>query len=153
MVHALIAAARPGEVLVLTLPEPEPVALVGELLATQAAVRGVAGLLVDGAIRDLEELEELGLPIWARFVRARGAKKEAVGELDVAVRVGGAEIRPGDILTLDCDGAVVIPVERAQEIESLARAREAREKEMRARLQEGALSYDLHDLRRLVEGS
>jgi 4-hydroxy-4-methyl-2-oxoglutarate aldolase len=153
MVHALIAAARPGEVLVLTLAEPEPVALVGELLATQAKVRGVAGLLVDGAVRDLDELEALALPIWARFVRARGATKDKVGQLDVPVRVGGAEIRPGDIVTLDCDGAVVVPSGRAKEVESLALAREAREAELRTRLEEGALSYDLHGLRRLVEGS
>ena len=66
MVHAAIAAAHPGDVLVLTMPEPRPVALIGDLLATQAQVHGVAGLLVDAAVRDVEELVELGLPIWAR---------------------------------------------------------------------------------------
>ena len=69
MVHAAVAEAEPGEVLVLTMPEPRPVALVGELLATQAKVAGVAAMLVDAAVRDLEELREVGLPIWARYVR------------------------------------------------------------------------------------
>ena len=62
MVHAVMEDVRPGEVLVVTMPEPAPVALVGELLAVQARVRGAAGLLIDASVRDLEELRELGLP-------------------------------------------------------------------------------------------
>ena len=91
MVHAVVAHANPGDVLVLTSAEPAPVALVGELLATQAQARGVAGMLVDGAVRDLDELVAIGLPIWARFVRAQGATKGTVGKLDVPVVVGGAD--------------------------------------------------------------
>ena len=91
MVHAAIAEAEPGEVLVLTMPEPAPVALVGELLATQALGRGVAAMLVDGAVRDVEELRELGLPIWARYVRVRGADKQAAGSIGEPVDVGGRD--------------------------------------------------------------
>ena len=80
MVHAAVAEAEPGEVLVLTMPEPRPVALVGELLATQARGRGVAAMLVDAAVRDVEELRELGLPIWARWVRVSGAEKKVPGD-------------------------------------------------------------------------
>ena len=79
MVHAAMAHAQPGDVLVLTMPEPAPVALVGDLLATQAKARGVAALLVDGAVRDVEELAELGLPIWARWIRVRGADQGRAG--------------------------------------------------------------------------
>ena len=86
MVHAAVAHAEPGDVLVLTMPDPTAVALVGDLLATQALDQGVAGMLVDGAVRDLDELRELGLPIWARYVRAQGATKEQVGELDARRR-------------------------------------------------------------------
>ena len=75
MVHAAIAEAQQGEVLVVTMPEPAPVALVGELLATQAKEREVAAMLVDAAVRDLEDLREVGLPIWARYVRVQGADK------------------------------------------------------------------------------
>src|SRR5438477_7184463 len=93
MVHAAMAEVQPGEVLVLTMPEPRPVALVGELLATQAKARGVAAMLVDASVRDLEELVELGLPIWARWVRVKGAGKDLAGTLDEPVTVGGALIR------------------------------------------------------------
>ena len=152
MVHAVVAHAEPGDVLVLTSAEPAPVALVGELLATQAQARGVAGLLVDGAVRDLDELAAIGLPIWARFVRAQGATKGEVGELDVPVVVGGASIRPGDLVVLDCDGAMALPCERIDEVLPLALEREERERAARERYRAGELSYDAHGLRDLVEG-
>ena len=108
----------------LTMPEPAPVALVGELLATQAKGRGVAALLVDAAVRDVEELRELGLPIWARYVRVRGADKSVPGAIGEPVEVGGATIRQGDVVVLDADGAVVVEHERVDEV--LAAAARAR---------------------------
>jgi 4-hydroxy-4-methyl-2-oxoglutarate aldolase len=153
MVHALIAQAHDGDVLVLTSSDPAPVAFIGELLATQALGRGVAGLLVDAAVRDLDELAAIGLPIWARFVRAQGAEKGAVGKLDVPVVVGGAGIRPGDLVVMDCDGAMALPAERIAEVLPLALERERREGEMRQRYTAGELSYDVQGLRALVEGA
>jgi len=152
MVHAAIAEAEPGEVLVLTMPEPGPVALVGELLATQAKGRGVAALLVDAAVRDVDELRGLGLPVWARYVRVSGAEKQMPGTIGEPVEVGGATIRQGDVVVLDADGAVVVARERVEEVLAAARTRAEREREKRAKLEAGALSYDLDGLRRLVEG-
>jgi 4-hydroxy-4-methyl-2-oxoglutarate aldolase len=152
MVHAAIAHAEPGDVLVLTSVEPLAVALVGELLATQAQKQGVAGMLVDGAVRDLDELASMGLPIWARFVRAQGATKGEVGELDVPVTIGGAAIAPGDAVVMDCDGAMALPADRIDEVLPLALEREERERTMRARYVAGELSYDVQGLRKLVEG-
>ena len=152
MVHAAIAEAEPGEVLVLTLPEPRPHALVGELLATQAKGRGVAALLVDAAVRDVEDLRELGLPIWARYIRVTGCDKKGPGTIGDPVEVGGATIRQGDVVVLDTDGAAVIPRERVEAVLEAARARAEKETVKRAKLDEGALSYDLDGLRALVEG-
>ena len=151
MVHAAVAEAEAGEVLVLTMPEPGPVALVGELLATQALGRGVAALLVDAAVRDMDELRELGLPVWARYVRVRGAEKQAPGTIGDPVEVGGATIRQGDAVVLDTDGAVVVAHEQVETVLTRARERAEREVEKRAKLEEGALSYDLDGLRQLVE--
>ena len=152
MVHAVVAHANPGDVLVLTSTDPAPVALVGELIATQAQTRGVAGILVDGAVRDLDELAAIGLPIWARFVRASGATKGEVGKLDVPVVIGGQTIRPGDLVVLDCDGAMVLPSEKVAEVLPLALERAERERVMRQRYASGELSYDVQGLRDLVEG-
>jgi 4-hydroxy-4-methyl-2-oxoglutarate aldolase len=152
MVHAAVAHARGGDVLVLTLPVAAPVALVGDLLATQAKVRGVAALLVDAAVRDVDDLRPLGLPVWARYVRVRGPDKNVVGDLDEPVEVGGTMIRPGDVVVLDADGAVVVEHERVEEVLEAARRRAAGERDKRARLQAGELSYDLDGLRQRVEG-
>jgi 4-hydroxy-4-methyl-2-oxoglutarate aldolase len=151
MVHAAMARLRPGEVLVLTMPSPTPVALVGDLLATQAKVHGAAAILVDAAVRDVEELAELGLPVWARYVRVRGADKATVGDLDGPVEVGGATIRPGDVVVLDADGAAVVEHERVSEVLEASLAREEAERVKRAKLKEGALSYELDGLRAVVE--
>jgi 4-hydroxy-4-methyl-2-oxoglutarate aldolase len=152
MVHAAVAEAAAGEILVLTMPEPRPVALVGELLATQMKGRGVAGVLVDAAVRDVDDLRELGLPIWARWVRVSGADKKVPGTIGEPVVVGGASIHQGDLVVLDSDGAAVVEAQRADEVVRAAEERTARETEKRAKLEEGALSYDLDGLRRLVEG-
>lgn len=151
MVHAVIEQIQPGEVLMLTMPEPAPVALVGELLATQVKVRRAAGILVDAAVRDMEELVELGLPIWARFIRVRGASKTKIGELNVTVSVGGAQISPGDILIMDADGAVCVRKERVAEVLKTSDARFEKEARLREKLAAGEISYDLHGLREFVE--
>ena len=152
MVHAAVAHAEPGDVLVLTMPEPTPIALIGELLATQALDQGVAAMLVDGAVRDVDELRELGLPIWARWVRAQGATKDRVGELDTPVVVGGALVHHGDVVVLDTDGAVFVKAGDVHEVVSAALERETRERALRARYAAGERSYDVNDLRRIVEG-
>jgi 4-hydroxy-4-methyl-2-oxoglutarate aldolase len=152
MVHAAMDKAQPGDVLVLTMPEPEPVALIGDLLVTQAKAKGVAALLVDAAVRDTEDLRELGVPIWARWIRVRGATKTEVGEIDEPVELGGATIRPGDTVVLDADGAVIVRQERKEEVLAASRARLEQEAVKRAKLQAGQLSYDLDNLRARVEG-
>jgi 4-hydroxy-4-methyl-2-oxoglutarate aldolase len=152
MVHAAMDKAQPGDVLVLTMPEPEPVALIGDLLVTQAKAKGVAALLVDAGVRDTEDLRELGVPIWARWIRVRGATKTEVGAIDEPVELGGATIRPGDTVVLDADGAVIVRQERKDEVLAASRARLEQEAVKRAKLQGGQLSYDLDNLRARVEG-
>jgi len=146
MVHAVMGALQPGEVLVLTMPEPRPVALVGDLLATQARARGAGAILVDASVRDVEELVQMRLPIWARWVRVRGAGKTVAGELGVPVTVGGAVIRQGDLLVLDADGVAVVESERVDEVLAASRERAQREEVKRAKLQDGELSFELDGL-------
>jgi 4-hydroxy-4-methyl-2-oxoglutarate aldolase len=147
MVHAAMDHLQHGEVLVLTMEEPAPVALLGEMLAVQALGRGAAGVLVDAAVRDVSELRELGLPVWTRFVRVRGAAKERVGAVDVPVTLAGAEINPGDIVVLDDDGGVVVPRDRVEEVAAAALERAERERALRPRLEAGELTLDIHGLR------
>ena len=134
------------------MPEPAPVALIGDLLATQARVHGAVAILNDAAVRDSEELVEIGLPVWTRWVRSRGATKQLVGELDVPVVVGGQTIHPGDFVVLDGDGATVVASVRAADVLDASLAREERERIKRAKLQAGGLSYELDNLKAIVEG-
>src|SRR5262249_37782483 len=126
MMHAVLDTVQPGEVLVLTMPEPKPIALVGDLLATQAKVHQVAALLIDAAVRDTEELKALGLPIWAHWIRVRGATKTKVGAINEPVTIGGTTIAPGDVVVLDVDGAVVIPIQQTSHVLEAAQARQQR---------------------------
>ena len=135
----------------LTSDEPAPVALVGELLVTQAESQGVAGILVDGAVRDLDELREIGLPIWARFVRAQGATKGEVGKLDVPVVIGGGRSAPETSSSWTaterwrCRVSASTRCYRSRSSEPSGR-RDAE------RYASGELSYDFNGLRELVEG-
>ncbi len=152
MVHAAMPEVQPGDVLVLSMPLPEPVALFGGLLATQARARGAAAVLVDASVRDVDELAELGPPTWTRWVRVRGATKAEVGALDVPVVVGGARIRPGDVVVLDADGVAVVEAERVDEVLAAALDREENERVKAGKLASGLHSYDLDGLRERVEG-
>jgi 4-hydroxy-4-methyl-2-oxoglutarate aldolase len=102
-------------------------------------------------VRDTEELRELGLPVWAHWVRVRGAAKAAVGSIDEPVEVGGAAIAPGDAVVLDADGVVVVAHARLDQVLEASLEREQREIRKRAKLEGGALSYDLDELRAIVE--
>ncbi|GLZ07839.1 4-carboxy-4-hydroxy-2-oxoadipate aldolase/oxaloacetate decarboxylase [Actinomadura sp. NBRC 104412] len=146
-VHEVMAHLRPGDVLVLTMPEPRPVALLGDLLATQAKVGGAAGVLVNASVRDVAELRELGLPVWTRWRRVRGATKDHRGSIDVPVTIGGTTIAPGDLVVLDDDGAMAVPAGAVDKTLEAVRARLEKEAGLRDRWLAGELSYDAYGMR------
>jgi 4-hydroxy-4-methyl-2-oxoglutarate aldolase len=152
-VHELVARIQPGEVAVLTMPEPAAVALIGDLLVTQLRERGAAAILVDASVRDVDDLRAMGVPIWTRWIRIRGATKDVRGEVDANVEIGGATIRTGDIVLLDSDGVAVVPADDAEHAVDLARAREAKEAASRAKYLAGHISYDLYGFRAEDEGN
>jgi 4-hydroxy-4-methyl-2-oxoglutarate aldolase len=124
------------------MPEPRPVAVIGDLLVTQIKAHGAAGVLMDASVRDVEELVAIGLPIWTRWVRVRGASKNIVGDLDVPVTVGGARIAPGDVVILDADGACAVAAARVDDVLDASRKREESESQSRVRYAAGELSFD-----------
>ncbi|GAB2795722.1 dimethylmenaquinone methyltransferase [Amycolatopsis magusensis] len=146
-VHEVMAHLRPGEILVLTMPEPAPVALLGDLLATQAQARGAAGILVNAAVRDSAGLAAFDVPIWTRWRRATGATKDTRGGVDVPVTIGGTRIAPGDLLVLDDDGATAVSESDVDDLRDAVRQRLAKEEGLRARWAAGELSYDAYGLR------
>jgi len=151
MVHACVEHIQKGDVVVLVMPEPEAVGLIGDLLVTQIQLKGAVGILMNGAVRDVDELIDLGLPIWSQFVRAKGATKTTVGSLNTPVDMGGTTINSGDIIIMDSDGATCVPQERLDEVLEKSEARLEKEATMRSKLHNGEISYDIHGLRKIVE--
>ena len=100
---------RPGDVLIIDACGNLDNAVVGGILSFYAASIGVAGLVIDGAIRDVAEIREREFPVYARGVTHRGPYKDGPGEINVPVSVGGMVINPGDIVVGDQDGLLAIP--------------------------------------------
>jgi 4-hydroxy-4-methyl-2-oxoglutarate aldolase len=146
-VHEVMAHVQPGEILVLTMPRPAPVALFGDLLATQAVTAGVAGVLVNAAVRDSADLAKLSMPVWTRWRRSTGATKDLRGKIDVPVQIGGTRIEPGDVLVLDDDGATAIAKSDVDSAIEAVRQRIAKEDGLRKRWAAGELSYDAYGMR------
>lgn len=151
-VHEAMSIVEPGQVLVITMDEPAPVAVLGDLLATQAAVRGAVGVVVDAAVRDSAELPGLGLAIHARWRRAHGASRTHRGEVNVRVTVGGTTISPGDVVVLDDDGVTCVAAGDVEDAVTAVRERITKEAALRARWTNGELSYDAYGLRAEDEG-
>jgi 4-hydroxy-4-methyl-2-oxoglutarate aldolase len=145
MLHAALAEARPGEVLVAQCHDAG-YGVWGEVLATLAMARGVVALIVDGAVRDIDAMRAKGFPVFARATALRGAAKKRQGLLRQPISCGGQLVWPGDIVVADDSGIVVLsPAEVAATLQRAA-ARQAKEETMMASLQAGATTIELLQL-------
>jgi len=143
MLHHAVAAAPPGVVLVATLGGYLGTGAWGEILTVAAQARGVAGLAVDGAVRDIEAIAGLGFPVFSRGLAIGACTKERFGTLEQPIMFGGVLVRSGDIVVGDADGLVVVAQERADEIFAAADARRRREAALIAQLRQGKTTLEL----------
>ncbi|HEX2726637.1 MAG TPA: RraA family protein [Beijerinckiaceae bacterium] len=127
MVHKAVDMAQPGDVIVVDAGGDLTNAIVGEILIALARRRGVAGYVVDGAVRDVDAIAASDFPVYARGVTHRGPYKDGPGEINVTVSVGGQTIAPGDVVVGDGDGVLAVPRKAAARIAELARAQMGRE--------------------------
>lgn len=127
----MIDNAKPGEVGVIVMEGTLDIAAMGNLMATAAKVRGMAGMVLDGAIRDVWDIRRMGLTVYARSISPRTAVGHyATVARNVPVECGGITVRPGDIIVADEDGVVVVPQERAEEVLQKAQEIDQRESGM-----------------------
>ncbi|WP_327659992.1 MULTISPECIES: DUF1932 domain-containing protein [unclassified Streptomyces] len=131
-IHEAIKVAKPGDIIVVNGEADTSRALVGELICERAKARGVVGMVLDGAARDIDVLAEIGFPVWARAVTPAGPYKFGPGHVNVPVSVGGLVCRPGDLVVADDDGIAVVAAEEAESVLAAARAVEADEAGRRA---------------------
>lgn len=116
MLHKSLDVAHPGDVLVVDTSMNGTTAVIGDLVTQKAKHRGIAGVIVDGLVRDLPALRQVGLPVFARGVTPKGPLHRGPGELGYPVSCGGVVVNPGDIIVADENGIVVVRCDFAEEL-------------------------------------
>jgi RraA family protein len=139
LVHKALDIARPGDVIVVDAGGYAEQAIIGELMATRARQRGIAGLVIWGAIRDSAELGAGSYPVFACGVTHRGPYKDGPGEINVPVAVAGMAVNPGDIIVGDADGLVAVPQALAERVLASAQAILAKETAAMRQMQDGTV--------------
>ena len=151
MIHQALEMAVPGDVIVVDGGGDLTNALIGELMTTYARTRGVAGFVIDGAIRDLDVIAAGDLPVYAAGVTHRGPYKDGPGEINVPIAIAGMVIEPGDLILGDADGVLCVPFAAVDTVLAAARAKvEAEKKTLQAiadgRLDQGWIQVTLRRL-------
>jgi regulator of RNase E activity RraA len=152
-VHYALSLIQPGDVLVIDRGGDASYACFGEMTAREARKRGAVGVIVDGLVTDVLQMEEIGVPVYARGASARTGRVLGLGgEINTPVTCGGVAVRPGDLIHADDNGILVIPMEEAARAVDVGLQREARSGQVRAWIEEGKALADLSGARKLVEG-
>jgi 4-hydroxy-4-methyl-2-oxoglutarate aldolase len=151
-VHKALYEARPGDLLVVDGEGDMRGAMFGELMALAAHIKGLAGVIIDGPVRDLRELQALGLPIYARGFNPRVGTNRRVGQVGVPISVGGVVINPGDILLGDQDGLIAIAAAELEATVTAAEKKSLAEDEIARRIRGGEALIDILGMREAIYG-
>ena len=137
MIHAAIALAQPGDVLVIDGKGDQTSALMGTLMMSACQVRKLGGVVIDGAVRDSIELAEMGFPVFAFGTNPNGPTKNVAGRIGQPISCGGVSVQPGDLIVAVADGVVVLEREKVEALLPLAAAKVADESIRLAQIQGG----------------
>lgn len=149
--HAAVAYAEAGDILVADVGDFTDAGHWGEILTAAAASRQIAGLVINGGVRDVAALGTWGFPVFARGISMKATTKRIRGLINHPVVCGGVEIHPGDLIAGDEDGVVAVARTAVSDVIPLARERETREARMMERLRQGEVTLDLLGLRSLLD--
>jgi regulator of RNase E activity RraA len=139
MVHKALEVAMPGDVVVVNTGGNSTSAVFGGLMCASAAAKGLGGIVVDGAIRDVDEIVELQFPAYSRTLSPGGCDKDGPGEINVPISCGGVVVQSGDVVVGDRDGVAVVPRDHAAEVLELVQALIAREALRLREIRDGVL--------------
>ena len=137
MIHAAMAMAKPGDVLVIDGKADRTCALMGSIMLNACKQLGLAGVVLDASIRDTEELRELGFPVWAIGANPNGPTKFVPGRINWPVSCGGITVNPGDLVVGDADGVTVVEREKVASLLPLAAKKVADERQRIAQITGG----------------
>jgi len=141
--HKALGEVEPGQILVINGHGDPSGAMWGGLMSLEAIQRGVAGVVVDGAVRDVDTIRELGLPVFARHITPCVGSNRTVGSTGDPIVCGGVIVRTGDLIIADDDGVVVVPEERMEEVLQRIAAIVEKEKGIAEKVRSGAHIADL----------
>jgi 4-hydroxy-4-methyl-2-oxoglutarate aldolase len=147
--HRALALAKPGDVLVVNAQGVRN-ATWGGMVTISAKSRKIAGVVIDGNVRDIEVIKKNKFPVYARAVSVAGAVKETMGAVNIPIQCGGVVVFPGDIVVGDDDGVVVIPRKMAPDVLRMAQERDKKEKELAKKLRQGKTPYEVLGLEKLL---
>ena len=142
-IHKAVLLAKPGDVLVINCGGYLNAGVFGEMLALSCRARGIAGVVIDGSCRDVNDLIDMNFPTFVRGVNPCGTIKDTCGAVGGQVLCGGVTVRTGDVVVGDCDGVVVVAEADAEDILHKALAKKQREDEMRPLLMAGGTTAEL----------
>jgi regulator of RNase E activity RraA len=140
MIHAALAIAQPGDVLVIDAHGDVSTAVMGGLMALSAAKLGLGGVVVDGALRDRDELFDSAVPFYCKAITPCGPDKDGPGQVNLPVSCGGVVVQPGDVVVGDSDGIVVVPRGMAAAAADAAAEKLAGEKKRVIEIEAGQIS-------------
>lgn len=143
VLHLALTKAKRGDVLVVDAKAFVAAGPWGDVMTLAAQVAGIAGLVIDGSVRDSQSIIDMGFPVFSRGICIVGTNKNQPGTIGAPVAVGGVRVEAGDVVVGDRDGVVVIPRARAIEVAKLGREREAKEDALRDQIRAGRTTLDV----------
>ncbi len=144
LLHRAYAYAKPGDVIIVNCSEFYEAGYWGDLMSLGAKTKGINGVVIDGCVRDADDIEAMGFNVFSRGLCILGTSNYGDGFLNEPITIGDVLINPGDIIVGDRDGVVVVPATKIEEVIEKATAREAKEENTRRQLREGKTSIEIY---------
>ena len=153
MIHVALKVAQRGQILVLANGGGTQGALWGDVACTFAAKKGIAGVIADGPVRDVEALRRMKFPVWSTSISPSHPEKRGPGSVNVPIVADGVLVEPGDVIVADDDGVLVIPQAHLARAVEGARARAAKEVAIRARIEAGESLFEILNMEAAVRAA
>ncbi|ULT58252.1 4-carboxy-4-hydroxy-2-oxoadipate aldolase/oxaloacetate decarboxylase [Neobacillus drentensis] len=151
MIHLGVSLAQEGDILVVDAGNYPNAGLWGEILTINAMYRNIGGLIIDGGVRDIKEIEELGFPMFASGINARGGYKSNPGRVNMPVSCGGVAVCPGDLIVADENGVAVIPKADIAEVYEKCLAKISAEQKIMEQLRQGKDTVEIMNMEKELD--